>query len=322
MMVKSVKWEYNFMERFILFPKNEFRYYNDGKNCFKNHHYQQAALLFEKALNLKYLKKECIKYLIDCHIELHHFEEVYKMIENEFVDKNVDEPYLLKKYLYTMVLEEQYVEVNELIKIYKENKVVSSDLKSYLDELEMMIEDKLDEKNSHHDYMMKYFLSDAFEDHIQIILNLKKLNVSKYKIEINQFLENPQIDSFIKFSLLKYLIENDLVEHVNYQNFYCEEFTITKENFVDILNDVKFLKPITIVLNNIDNEYQVAKDFIKNIWLDFCMKHYPDLINDIKLASAVLHVFLLKSLSKDFNINDVCKIYEIESKRLFYYFDM
>lgn len=308
------------MERLILFPKNEFRYFNEGKKCFKDHHYQKAIILFEKAFKLKYLKKECIKYLIDCHIELHQFEEVYKMIENEFIDKNVDETYLLKKYLYTMVLEEQYIEASELIKIYQQNEDFSPELKAYLNELQMMIEEKLGDKNPQNDFMMKYFSSDAFEDHIQIILNLEKLNVSKYQVEINHFLNNPQIDSFVKFIFLKYLVDNDLMDELNYTNHYQEQFVITKENFIDLLDDIRYIEPINIVLANIDNNYQFEKAFIRNIWLDFCIQHYPHLIDDLNLASAVLHILLLKSININFNTNDISELYHIDPKQLFYYF--
>ncbi|QVK19021.1 hypothetical protein KHQ81_04755 [Mycoplasmatota bacterium] len=305
------------MERLILFPKNEFKYYNEGKKCFKNHHYEKAIFLFEKAMKLKYLKKDCIKYVIDCHIELHQFEEVYKMIENEFIDKNVEETYLIKKYLYTMVLEEQYIEVNELIKIYKENKDFSVDFKSYLDELQILVEEKLSHQNG---FMMKFFKSDDFEDHIQIILNLEKLNVSKYEIEINQFLNNPQIDSFVKFIFLKYLITNNIKDELNYTNHYGKQFLITKENFIDVLNDNRYIEPIDIVLKNEKINQLFEKAYIRNIWLDFCIKYYPQLIDDLNLASAVLHTLLLKTISLSFNTEDISKLYQIELKRLFYYF--
>ncbi len=310
------------MERFILFPKNEIRNFNEGKKYFQENHYQKAIVLFEKAINLKYLKKDCIKYLIDCHIELHNFEEVYKMIENEFVDKNVEEEYLLKKYLYTMVLEEQYVEASEIIKIYQQNKEVSNDLKQYLDELLYFIDKKLNQKNNNQENMLNFFLSDRFEDHIQIILNLEKLNVDKYELEIKQFLNNAKIDSFIKYNLLKYLMENELFKQVYYTNYYQEKSLLTKTTFIDVLNDERYFTPIQLVLQNVEHEYSNAKEFIQNIWLDFCIKHYPHLIDEINLGSAVLHVLLLKALEITFNINDVCQLYDVASKRLFYYFDM
>ncbi len=318
MMVKSVNEEYYFMERFILFPINEFRFFNDGKKNFNACNYENAIFFFEKAKNLRYLKKECIKYLIDCHIELHHFEEVYKMIENEFVDKNVDEEYLLKKYLHTMFLEEQYVEVNELINLYKDNKTISSDLREYLIDLKQLVHEKKDK--AHHN-MMKYFLSDDFEDHIQIILNLDKLDVDKYKIEIDQFLNNREIDAFVKFNLLKYLFEHQLVDKMTYTNYYDEEFLITKDDFIDLLNNYAYLEPIKLVLNYLSKEKPSKKAFLKNIWLDFCIKHYPHLINDMKIACAVLHILFYKSLNMTYDIKAICDLYEVSStEEIFHYF--
>src|SRR5690554_4052275 len=168
-MEKYVNEEYFIMERIILFPKYEYQCFNEGIKCFKEKKYEKAINMFEKATKIKYFKKDCIKYLIDSHIELHHFDEVYRMIENEFIDKNVDEEYLLKKYLYTMVIEEQYFEVLELIKIYQNNQYISKDLKEYLNQLQKLIEKN---KASKSIGMMKYFLSSDFSDHIQIILNL------------------------------------------------------------------------------------------------------------------------------------------------------
>lgn len=311
------------MERFIFFPKNEIKYFNEAKKCFKDSHYKIAIPLFEKAVKLKYLKKDCIKYLIDCHIEIHNFEEVYKMIENEFVEKNVDEEYLLKKYLYTMVMDEQYIEASEIIKIYKQNKVVSNDLFLYLDDLSFLIEEKLRiQNNNQGDLIKKYLLSDQFDDHIQIILNLEQLNYQKNANEIQDFLNNIEVDAFVKYNLLKYLIENDFVAEICYTNYYNEKTVVTASNFIDLLNDSHYNDVIIRVLSKVENDYVNSKEYVKNIWLDFCVKHYPNLIDDFDLACGVLHVLLLKTLSINFNVNDVCKLYKINSRGLFNYFEL
>lgn len=308
----------SYMEKLILFPINEIRYFNEGKKKYSCKNYQDAIAFFEKAMNIKYFKHECIKYLIDCHIELHHFDEVYKMIENEFVGKNLSEDYLLKKYLYTMILEEQYVEASELIKLYKSNQSTSVELKHYLDELMVFIEVQ---KEKSHD-MMRYFLSDEFEDHIQIILNLDKIDADQYVIEINEFLNHPQYDPFIKFNLLKYLMEHELLNEVHYRNFYDESFIIQNKDFVDLLNADCYLLPINNVLHNIEGNYGFTNAYIRHIWLDFCIKHYPNLIEDEMLASAILHILLIKSVNDDYNIDAICKIYHVEPKRIFHYFKM
>ncbi len=311
------------MERFIFFPKNEIKYFNEAKKYFNSNHYEMAIPLFEKAFKLKYLKKECIKYLIDCHIEIHNYEEVYKMIENEFVDKNVDEEYLLKKYLYTMALDEQYIEASEIIKIYKQNKVVSEDLLQYLDNLSFLIEEKLKYQNNYQeDLVKKYLLSDKFDDHIQIILNLENLNYQKNANEIQMFLNNKEVDSFVKYNLLKYVIENNLVTEIDYTNYYNEKTRISANDFIDLLDDSHYNDVISRVLNEIENDYVNTKEYVKNIWLDFCVKHFPNFIDDFDLACGVLHVLLLKTIDTDFNINDVCKLYNLDSRSLFNYFDM
>ncbi len=308
------------MEKFILFPKNEFKQFNEGVKYFNAQVYDKALYFFEEAVKIKYFKKECIKYLIDCHIELHHFDEVYRMIENEFVDKNVDEEYLLKKYLYAMILEEQYVEVGELINIYKYSKNITPELNSYFTELEKII-DKYEKSGKGKANMMKYFLSNDFEDHLQIIFHLDQLDVDKYQIEINNFLNNSQIDAFIKYSLLKYLMENNKVDKVKYTNYFNEHFIIDNDEYIDLLSNQLFYQPIESVLDNLDNK-TVAKEYIKNIWLDFCVKYYPHLIHDIKLASAVLHALILRTMNSSVNINDICALYNIEPNRLFNYFKM
>lgn len=304
------------MGKIILFPKYENQCFYEGIKCFEEKHYEKAINLFEKALNLNFFKKECIKYLIDSHIELHHFDEVYRMIENEFIDKNLDEEYLLKKYLYTMFIEEQYYEVMELINIYRNNQYISENLKAYLDELQKLIE--INKSNKSHG-MMKYFLSNDFNDHIQIILNLDKLDVKKYFLEIKNFCGNSKVDSFVKYCLLKYLMDNELVKEMNYTNYFSESYTITKNNYYDILKNKFFLEPINIVIDKIDNK-SIIKPFINNIWLDFCVKYYPHLIDNVNLASALLHVLVLRSLNKQINIQEICEIYQTDTNQLFYYF--
>ncbi|MDF2699357.1 MAG: Anaphase-promoting complex, cyclosome, subunit 3 [Haloplasmataceae bacterium] len=306
------------MERFILFPKNEINLFNEGKKYFSESDYQKAITYFEKAIKIKYLKTDCIKYLIDCHIELHNYDEVYKMIEDEFVDHNVDEEYLLKKYLYTMVLDEQFIEANEIIKIYKQNKAVSNDLERYLDNLLNIIDNKLDDKEVQ---LMKYLTSDKFEDHIQIILNLERLDYQKYKPEIINFLNKSDIDSFIKYNILKYLIDNNKVQSITYTNYYNKQFIIEKKVFINLLEDKRFNEPIETVSKNLESNYSFAINFVKNIWLDFCIKHYPDLIENIELSCCLLHTLMLKSIEVKFNVNDVCNAYNVNSTTLFRYFD-
>lgn len=303
------------MERMILFPKYEYQCFHEGVKCFEEKKYEKAITLFNIAQKIKFFQKDCIKYLLDCHIELHNFDEVYKLIENEFIDKNIDEEYLLKKYLYTMVIEEQYYEVLELIKIYRNNQFISKDLKNYFLELQKLIEENKTFG------MMKYFLSNDFNDHMQIILNLDKLDVKRYYIEITKFCGNAEVDAFVKYCLVKYLMENDLIDEINYTNYFKESYTINKKNYFDILNNNCFLEPIDIVMEKIEHK-NVVEPYIKNIWLDFCVKYYPHLISDVNLACALLHILVLKSLNKQININEVCSIYNICSKELFHYFKM
>lgn len=314
-MEKNVFEEYYIMERIIIFPKAEYQSYREGIKNYKTQEYKKAINFFEKAVNVKYLKKECIKYLIDCHIELHHFDEVYKMIENEFIDKNIDEEYLLKKYLHTMVIEEQYLEVLELINIYQHTHSISTDLRLYLNQLQKALEDQKSPG------LMKYFLSNDFSDHIQIILNLDKLDIDKYHLEMERFFNNPNVDAFVKYSLLKYVMENNIFKEISYTNYFADSFTISKTNYFDLNKSNLFLIPISKVSNNLKFESNLEA-LITNIWYDFCIKYFPNLIENIDLASAVLHVFMLKSLKKQFNISDICKTYKITTDQLFYYFKM
>lgn len=309
------------MERIILFPKVEFQLFNEGKKNFNESNYQKAISLFNKALSLKYIKSDCIKYIIDCYIELHNYDEVYKIIENEFVDKNVSEDYLLRKYLYTMVVDELYIEANEIINIYKQNKVISNELEQFLDEMLIIINNKLNEKNVNQtDMFRKYLTSSRFEDHMQIILNLEQLDYDKLKKEISTFLLNNKIDCFVKYNLLKYLFDNKLVKILDYRNYFNEQFIIKEESFINLLEDKRFIEPINMVNKNIENDYAFATPFIKNIWLDYCVNHYPKILDDINLASCLLNVLIYKSINIQFNINNLCKQYNINSKALFQYF--
>jgi len=306
------------MDKILVFPKQELRCYYEGIKCFNNKQYARALALFDKAKEIETLHQECLKYIIECHIELHHFDEVYRIIENEFIDQNLDEEYLIKKYLYTMVLEEQYLEALELIKIYQNNFYSSPDLKKYLMELSKIINDKL---NHNEIDFMKYLLSDAFEDHLEIIFNLDKLNASKYIIEIEAFLTNPDVDAFVKYTLLAYLMENKLINRIKYTNYFKETFIIDQQNFVNLFNQPIFHEPVEIVYKQI-HDSTIKKSYIKNLWTDFCVKYYPHIILDLRVACAFLHGYILKSLNMQYNIDNISMQYQVDINRLLHYFQV
>ena len=164
----------------------------------------------------------------------------------------------------------------ELIKFYRHKQFISQDLKNYLLDLQKLIE----ENNTFG--MMKYFLSNDFNDHIQIILNLDKLDVKKYCIEINKFCQNADVDAFVKYCLVKYLMENELINEINYTNYFNESYIINNNNYFDILNNQCFLEPINIVMEKIEDK-NIIEPYLKNIWLDFCIKYYPHYISNVNL---------------------------------------
>lgn len=307
------------MEKILVFPKHELKCFYEGIRCFNYKQYERALVLFDKAKGVDYIKCECLKYIIDCHIELHHFDEVYRIIENEFIEQNLDEEYLIKKYLYTMVLEEQYLETLELIKIYQNNHYSSNDLKKYLNDLKVVIEEHLNSEK-HVDFM-KYLLSDSFEDHLEIIFNIDKLDVNKYIIEIERFLTNPHHDSYIKYTLLSYLMENQLIKRIRYTNYFNETFIITPDNFINLFNHAILHEPVEVVYQQLYDS-SINKSYIQNMWTDFCVKYFPHLVLDIKVACTILHGYILKSLNMQYNIDSIGTLYQVDINRLLHYFNV
>ncbi|HEY8365173.1 MAG TPA: hypothetical protein VIK84_06335, partial [Haloplasmataceae bacterium] len=82
-----------------------------------------------------------------------------------------------------------------------------------------------------------------------------------------------------------------------------------------------FINPIINVLKNI-NQKDLVESFIKNIWLEFYIKYYPNLIEDENLASAILHILILKSINKIYNLEEIAGIYDIEKSKIITYFKM
>jgi tetratricopeptide (TPR) repeat protein len=320
MMVISVNGVLN-MEKLILFPKQEVLLFNQAIACYNKKAYQKAVSLFENLKNFNYYQSKCIKYLIECHIELCNYEKVYQIIEDEFVEQNLDEEYLLKRYLYTMVLDHHYFESEEIINIYLKCPHISKSLRKYLLDLKIIMKERLNSKEQIEQFEMKKHLeSDKFEDHIQIILNLDSLKTVPNLDDLLKFLSREEVDSFVKYNLLKYLFEQNLISEVPYVNYFNQLCLVKKEEFVDVFNDERYLKPIELVKHRLAKK-GITTDYVSNVWLDYCLKCYPKLIDDNRVGACLLHAMILKSMLVDFNLDSLCFLYNLKQNDLFSHFN-
>ncbi|ERJ13558.1 hypothetical protein [Haloplasma contractile] len=300
------------MGKIMNFPKDDVYNFQKGLNDYNLGNYYDAYQSFMKTLSGKTLKEKSIKYIVECLIELKEYDQVYKMIENEFVEKNVDEDFLIQKYIFTMYLEGLYSQVLEIIKVYRKSNQCSREIMIFFDELEQVIDIKMQHVTHYEELAFKEWLSsNDFLKQMKIVTNIDNLDLERFKPDIRQFLQDQEADSHIKYILLKYLMDHDDDSVYTYINKRGDEFRIMRSGFTDLYDDSLFLSPLDLVKENIINQYPQGERYLKNIWLTYCLDLYPNLIRDHKVSAAILHCLLFRSMNIEFNINELCKKYEV-----------
>lgn len=278
------------MVKMISFPKGDYDQYLKAIDLYDNEYYTESLELFDHLYQKNHFKKLVIKYLLDIHILLERFTKVYDLIEEAFLDGQVEEDYLIERYIYAMILDQKYQNALKFIELLLCCDDISVELKQELNRQKKLAEE----------LMMKHHLFNEgslseirrHSEMVNLIVNLEQLNYSRDKVKVIGILTDQKADPLIKYQLIKYLASNGLERIVPYTNSYGEQFDFDLYQFVDIYDEEVYLIPPRIVYDNIckyDREFIINLELIQSIWLNDYLKIYPKQTDDIQLLAYILH---------------------------------
>lgn len=274
------------MVKMIPFPKEEYARYLEALNHYQQKDYDKAIQAFKEISHLPHFRPLITKPFVHSNMELKKYRDVYDFIEDTFLEPNSDEDYLIERYVYTMILEKNYDQANQLISILLDAGDISEHLTRSLKKLRHMvqefkrkeaIENKLEEiEFSYHSNL------------IDLVMNLDQLDIQEYQQAIYEILQDKHADPFIKYQLLEYLRVESSIKSVPYINSFDEHFTIDFNQFTPIYETDTYIEPPKMAYSLLQKtDYSIVVDlkFIQNIWLNEYICAYPKVFQDHELIA-------------------------------------
>jgi uncharacterized protein YozE (UPF0346 family) len=274
------------MVKIIPFPTNDYEIYLQALNEYQDKNYEKAIQYFNRICHMDYFKRICLSPMIDCLIELANYEKVYDLIEEAFLNEEINEEYLLEKYIATMLLDRKINEADQLIELMIHGVDISKNMKGTLKKLkrlsnEMIRKDEIEMKMHTIEFKQQ-------NERVNLIMNLDHINFQDYKTTILDILTDDQADPLIKYELLKYLKSETNVKEVPYRNGENEEFRLDLTLFDDIKETEIVQMPPLIAHQLLQEEHPeliIDLGFIQNIWFNDYLLIYPKQENDYHLVA-------------------------------------
>jgi uncharacterized protein YozE (UPF0346 family) len=274
------------MVKTIPFPTNDYAIYLQALNEYQEKEYEKAIHLFNKICHIHYFKRITLNPMIDCLMQISEYERIYDLIEEAFLNEDIDEEYLLEKYIATMILDHKIDEASQLIDLMIHGVDISKNMKGILEKLkrlskEMIRKNEIEKKMHTIEFKQQ-------NERVNLIMNLDHINFDEYKSTIFDTLSDYQADPLIKYELLKYLKTETDVQKVNYFNGENEEFSVDLTLFEDIKQTEIVQIPPRLAYRYLQEEYPeliVDLNFIQNIWFNDYLLIYPKQEEDYHLIA-------------------------------------
>jgi hypothetical protein len=301
------------LAKLIPFPKNQNQIFLEAVKLYEMGQLHQSQDLFNKLREDNLFKKYAIKYSIEINIQFKRYEHVYSIIEDEFVNLNLSEDYLIDRYIYTMILDSKYNDAVKMIDMLVNNNCVTNPLVIKFSRYKQIIQTLASRSYTS---TLESYLSSKRRGEYMFNIDERNLNWD----ELSNLLVNAQADSLVKYHALKKAITEYRLHDIEYINCMGQRFTINSDNFVDIEKSEIISEVVNRVYESIihySRDIIIDKTVITNIWVNEYLRIYPNSNINFNRCCFYIHKLILELLNEKNDNKGLLSLYNIDNIELY-----